>query len=150
MIRILCLLKSTTMIFLLWGISSVTLATNVISQSTTAGIPDSSLDSQANDLSGIYVSAITSEHPYYFRSGHRMLVLTIAQNGNQIIATNESYKIRIEGELVGDTIKFYMYPNIVSASTGVLGSWKVNNDSISFRGSWDSSESRGDWNMTRL
>jgi hypothetical protein len=71
-----------------------------------------------------------------------MLVLSIVRKGNQITATNESYKILIEGELVGDTIKFYMYPSFVSASTGVLGSWKVIIDGGSFRGFWDSSESR--------
>jgi hypothetical protein len=55
-----CVLKATTMIFLLWGTSSGTLATNIISQSTTAGLLDSSLGTQASHLSGIYLSAFTS------------------------------------------------------------------------------------------
>jgi hypothetical protein len=116
--RALCLLKVTTMIFLMWGATSVSLATNVISQSNTAPALDFSLDNQANNLSGIYLSAITSEHPYYFRSSHRKLVLTITQDGNQIIATNEF--------------------------------WKIKSDDISIRGSRDSSEGWGGWNLTRL
>jgi hypothetical protein len=102
------------------------------------------------DFSGTYVSAITSQHPYFFRSPNRNLVIEIEQTGDLITATDSKFNLKIEGRIDHDTINFYMYPNRVNGRIDLLGSWKIDETGSIISGSWDSSDSYGRWDLFKL
>lgn len=102
------------------------------------------------DFSGTYVSAITSQHPYFFRSPNRNLVIEIEQTGDLITATDSKFNLKIEGRIDHDTINFYMYPNRVNGRIDLLGSWKIDETGTIIDGSWDSANSYGRWDMIKL
>ena len=102
------------------------------------------------DFSGTYVSAITSQHPYFFRSPNRNLVIEIEQAGDLITATDSKFNLKIEGRIDHDTINFYMYPNRVNGRIDLLGSWKIDETGSIISGSWDSSDSYGRWDLFKL
>ncbi len=110
------------------------------------------------DISGTYISEITSDRRYaYFRSkSNRSLVITIKQDGNNISATDKSNFINIVGTKVGDTIEFYFIASHRMGSGGgneIDGVWKANADASRFEGKWKTSGhggASGKWNLTRI
>jgi len=109
------------------------------------------------DISGTYISEITSDRRYaYFNSkSNRSLVITIKQDGNNISATDKSNFINIVGTKVGDTIEFYFIASSqmgTHSGTQIDGVWKVNADASRFEGKWKSSigGASGKWNLTKI
>ena len=132
--RLLIVLKVILVSCLIWAVSAPAMAGS----------------DPVRDFSGTYVSAITSQHPYFFRPQNRTLVIEIEQTGDLITATDRKFNLKIEGRIDHDTINFYMYPNRVNGGNDLLGSWKIDETGSIIDGSWDSSNSYGRWDMFKL
>ena len=132
--RLLIVLKIILVSSLFWAVSAPAMADS----------------DPVRDFSGTYVSAITSQHPYFFRSPNRNLVIEIEQTGDLITATDSKFNLKIEGRIDHDTINFYMYPNRVNGRIDLLGSWKIDETGSIISGSWDSSDSYGRWDLFKL
>ena len=104
------------------------------------------------DITGTYVSDITSNKPGAFRGDDRQMMLILEQVGDTISGTDSSGKASIEGTRVGDTITFgFSHGNIIWGNF-IDGTWKVNADGTRLEGSWSygAASVKGKWNLTRI
>jgi len=103
------------------------------------------------NITGTYVSEITSNHARYFRKKYRKLVITFKQDGNSVTASDNTYKVDIWGTRDGDIIFFDMGTNKMNDFNGASGKWKINVDGTRLEGSWEASyNASGKWNLTRI
>ncbi len=104
------------------------------------------------DISGIYISEITSNNNDHFTKRYRSLVLDLKQNGNEIIATDSKLKVDIHGTRKGDTITFSVIPGRASDFQDATGTWKILGDGTRFEGSWEirGYSASGKWNLTKI
>jgi len=130
---------------------------SVLRQGDPEGLgPDTKQTNLAPDITGTYISEITSSHPQYFRlKKHRKLVITLEQKGDSITGGDSSTNSNITGILQGNTIKFTFWSsqmnNVAGSGTPVTGEWKVNANGIKLEGSWNSHPAAsGKWNLTRI
>lgn len=102
------------------------------------------------DLSGTYVSDITTNNNWRFRkAADRRLKITISQNGNEITGTNNSKNLKINGVIDGDEISFFTWPSDIS-SDEIKGKWKIDSDGNRLTGKWSHPHGGGKWNLTRV
>lgn len=106
------------------------------------------------DISGTYVSAITSSHYWRFNTEEqRTMRLEISQQGDQVIATNEVFDLKIVGTREGDNISFYALPNKMTHFE-ITGEWQLVPNTSRLTGSWDLSHSQhpanGEWNLRKI
>ena len=108
------------------------------------------------DITGTWVSKITSSHPDFFNNkDKRELKLIIDERGNQITATDSSGEAaleayRIEGSRYDREIKFKFSFPLVSINQ-LEGKWKVI-DGLTIQGSWNDpvGTASGEWNLRKM
>ena len=105
-------------------------------------------------ISGTYISEITSNRTQVFKKKYQNLKITIKQTGNNIIATDNIYNLKISGVREGNVIKFSVRPNqVVSRFWDASGEWTVSPNGTSLEGLWKldgGSGARGKWNLTKI
>ena len=112
--------------------------------------------SEQSDITGTYVSEITTNKPTVFfgRKKTRSLVLKFEQHGKNISVTNSAYNLDVRAVRDGDTITFTMWSPELNKSIEVKGVWKVNADATKLKGTWNSGGSGfvgdGRWNLTKV
>ena len=87
------------------------------------------------DVSGLYLSEITSDHRWYFSPPDRNLLLRITQRGNRITAFDSTYQVKIDGVVEKNRVRFYAHPSPQSGHNAVSGTWAVDADG-NLIGSW--------------
>jgi hypothetical protein len=104
------------------------------------------------DLTGTYVSEITSGHTEYFKNSFQKLILKLKQNGNQITATDSRNKTEITGVIEDGVIGFEVLPGDVTGFDSVHGQWLIGKDADNLEGSWMAGQTnaRGQWNLRRI
>jgi hypothetical protein len=102
------------------------------------------------NLSGTYLSTITSNDSHRFRGDHKRLEITFEQRGNTITGTDSSGEAEINGILNGDTVTFVFYMSSES-SAKIHGEWKVNAEGSQLDGSWKipGGDTSGQWNLKK-
>ena len=110
-----------------------------------------SLQSVGGRLEGYYQSEITSDHYAVFRHpGHRQLKIRFSQDGDRIIGRIDDSDQQIEGQRIGDTIRFrFALPGF---GYDIEGQWEIPRDTDRIEGSWyfAAYDARGQWNLQRL
>lgn len=116
----------------------------------TSGATDGNSD-DGPDVSGLYLSEIDSSHQGYFSPDYRNLLLRITQRGNQITAFDSTYRLKIDGFVENNSIRFYVYPSPPTGGNEVYGKWTLQPDS-NFSGSWSSNSHNADgrWDLRKL
>jgi len=101
------------------------------------------------DVSGTYVSEITSHGHAGAGPGPGKIILLLEQHGNTITGTDSSGKADIRGTRTGDTINIEFWAPFWSY--GAFAEWKVNVDGTQLKGSWkDRHTGYGEWNLTKI
>lgn len=128
------------------------------SANTAKSIPTSAAMSTAatgirqsqRDLSGTYVSEITTDsHWVFHKRSHRRILVVFFQQGDDISAVASSVDMKITGTLDGDQITFFTWPSDV-ASSEIKGTWKIVDGGARLEGKWTHPHGGGKWNLTRL
>lgn len=106
----------------------------------------------SQDISGVYLSEITSDHPWYFIRRYADLILRVKQNGNKITAFDSTYNVKIEGEIKGNAVDYYVFPSLPTSSNAVTGKWTVDTGHGALVGKWQSTNhgAGGIWNLRKL
>ena len=124
--------------------------------STNTAVPTSdsgSGDKVANqiNLSGNYISEITTDHVWTFKSRYRKLKLTLKDDGENITVTNTSPSVKLYVTRKGDVLSFSI--NDATTQCGcnyVNGEWKVNASGTRFEGTWKRSGGvDGEWTLKK-
>ena len=106
------------------------------------------------DITGTYVSDITTPHRHTFKKRDYDIVITIIQVGNRITAADKSNTLKITGTLKGNVVKFDMLPNRINGYSDKVGEWIVNEDGTKMEGYWAYYSSpkirTGQWNLTKV
>ena len=103
----------------------------------------------AGDLSGTYVSDITTDSNWYFKRRYRNLELTFRQDGNWIVAGESKYDTRVSGFRDGDVVHYFVEPGKLSDEAEAYGKWTVNSGNL--KGSWKvdgSYAANGKWDLS--
>lgn len=105
-----------------------------------------------SDISGLYISEITSDHRWYFTPAHRNLLLRVMQKGSDVTAYDSTYQVKMEGRLNSNTIQFYVYPSKPTSGNAISGQWTIDPDGYSLTGSWGAASHAADgiWNLRKL
>ena len=105
------------------------------------------------DISGTYVSDITSNSSSIFPKEYRKIVITFEQDGNNVIGKDSTGKFTVSGSRNGN------YINFITGEMGyhkcmcnhIAGSWRIVNDGKKLEGLWDRGAGfKGTWNLTRV
>ncbi len=88
------------------------------------------------DLSGIYISEITSNSKWQFQKKYRQLRITLDQDGDVISGFDEEFGTRITGSVSGDTVEFHVEPGQANSGYGIDGQWKLAADGTGLNGVW--------------
>jgi hypothetical protein len=104
------------------------------------------------DISGIYVSDITSNKKVFFGNTDGKLQFTLEQDGDRIRAVNSTYNLKIGGTRKGNIINFFVEPHQMNSFQDQNGVWEINPDGINITGSWKIKPWRGagQWNLRRI
>jgi hypothetical protein len=110
-----------------------------------------SIETSVTNISGTYVSTITSNDSHRFKGDHKRLEITFEQRGNTITGTDSTGEAEINGKLNGDTITFVFYMSSES-SAKINGEWKVNAEGTQLDGSWKilGGGTSGQWNLKKV
>lgn len=122
---------------------------DLLDQEATLSSGDS-IDSP--DLSGVYVSEITSDHPWYFLRKFSNLILRIKQDGSKITAFDSTYNVKIEGEIRDNLVDYYVFPSTPTSGNAVTGKWAIGAGQDALVGKWQSTShlAGGTWNLRKL
>jgi len=105
------------------------------------------------DVSGIYISEITTSSNWQFQKRYKDLKLTVTQTGSEIIAVDSRYDTRITGTFDGRVITFIVDANQVSGFYEAQGEWRLREDGSGFDGHWSArggaDAGSGTWNLRR-
>lgn len=104
------------------------------------------------NVSGTYVSDITSNRNDFFGNIDDNLIFTLEQNGDRITALNSTHNLKIGGTRKGNTIQFYVEPHKMNWYRDQNGVWEINPDGINIEGSWKVKNwgVAGQWNLRRV
>ena len=104
------------------------------------------------DISGNYISDITSNQKVFFGNTDGKLVFTLDQNGDRITAINSAHNLKIGGARKGNIIEFFVEPHWMNSFQDQNGVWEINPDGISITGSWKVINwgGVGQWNLRRV
>ena len=128
------------------------------SANTAKSIPTSAAMSTAatgislsqRDLSGTYVSEITTDsHWVFHKRSHRRIMVVFVQQGDDISAVARSVDMKITGTVDGDHIDFFTWPSDV-VSSEIKGTWRIVDGGARLEGKWTHPHGGGKWNLTRL
>jgi hypothetical protein len=139
----------------------IELRANQLYFAKVASVSDTSLYQQATpintstqiDISGTYVSDITSDKTWAFRKKKdRDLRIFFTQTGDNITGVNDSADLKIVGTRKGDTIKFFMLANEINGFQEAKGVWNINTDGTRIEGKWEipGAGAVGKWNLTKV
>jgi len=106
------------------------------------------------DISGTYVSNITSSHYWRFNTEEqRTMRLEIRQEGDQVIAENKEFDLKIVGTRNGNHISFYALPNSMTQYE-ITGEWNLVPNTTRLKGNWDLTHSqhpaKGNWDLRKI
>ena len=125
------------------------MANGSVVATSISGLTNSSSGSTL-DLSGTYVSEITSNSHWAFeKASERRIVLVFKQQGKDIVATNDTFDLKISGRLDDDRISFFTWPNDIT-SHEIRGEWRIVDGGARLEGTWMYPNGAGKWNLTRL
>ena len=104
------------------------------------------------DLSGIYVSQITTDHHWYFYPIYRRLIMHVRQMGDVVIAYDSSFQLKLEGRIEGNRVIFHGYPAVSTANNSISVEWELGQDRSVLSGHWRANQhdAQGAWNLVRL
>jgi hypothetical protein len=104
------------------------------------------------DISGTYISDITSNKKVFFGNTDGKLQFTLEQDGDRITAVNSTYNLKIGGTRKGNIINFFVEPHQMNSFQDQNGVWEINPDGINITGSWKVKNWRGagQWNLRRI
>jgi len=116
------------------------------------GAAETKLARTGIDLSGTYVSEITSNSQWVFREGYTKLEVKIAQNSNGDLLLSTRPKIELTANLKGDVVTFSTGARTEGCRcTFVDGKWQIKSDGTRLIDSWKrSGGSIGTWNLTKI
>lgn len=106
------------------------------------------------DVSGTYVSEITTSRGDYFKKQHRKLEITLNQRGDKITGTNTANTAKLQGFITGDIIAFDFWSTDIGIANLIelRGEWVRNKNGTSFEGFWRNAQGTvtGTWNLTKI
>lgn len=105
------------------------------------------------DISGSYVSEITSNSADIFPDEYRTIVITLKQDGNSIVGEDSTGEFKVNGSRNGNTINFITGEMAYSKCkcNFIAGQWKISFDGSKLEGSWDRGAGfKGKWNLTKI
>lgn len=103
------------------------------------------------NLSGSYISEITTDHIWTFKASHRRLKITLKDNGDTITVTT-SPSLALSVSRKGDVLSFSTKVTATRCGCSyVNGEWKVNASGSKLVGSWKKSGGvYGKWNLKKV
>lgn len=106
------------------------------------------------NLSGNYISDITSNSNFSFVKRYQELEINIIQIGKCITAFDDRFKTKISGTIEGGLVKFQVDPGQASGFYGAKGEWKIENaDGMRLVGFWSIKgvpEASGLWKLVKI
>jgi hypothetical protein len=114
------------------------------------------LDSEGTqiNLSGTYISDITSNSHWQFTKRYQKLRITFEQSGNKITGIDDRYNTKINGTIADNTIRFYVEPGQALGGYDAEGEWNISSDGKKLEGSWKSRNSAdsaaGTWTLSKV
>ena len=106
------------------------------------------------DISGTYISEITSNSIWQLTKKYQKLRITFTQKGNQISGVDKKFNTKIEATIVGDVLNFYVIPGQATGGYDVEGEWKISADGTRFEGTWKAPNSAdsaaGKWILNKV
>ncbi|MDJ0777637.1 MAG: hypothetical protein QNJ85_07235 [Gammaproteobacteria bacterium] len=117
--------------------------------------PDSNSNPQyIANISGTYISEITSNSKWQFTKRYQNLKIKFQQEGNKIVGIDERYDTKIEATIAGDSVKFYVLAGQAAGGYDAEGEWKISADGTRLVGSWNSPGSAdaasGEWILRKV
>ncbi len=107
-----------------------------------------------HDVTGTYISEITSSSKWAFKKKYRSIEITLEQTGNNITGTNNKYQVKINGTREGNVINFIVQSNVVNSYFESAGVWTISSDGTNLEGHWKTPGLRdyaaGKWNLTKI
>ena len=140
----------------------IELRANQLYSEKVGSVSDASLSQQANptntttqiNISGTYVSDITSSTHSQFTKRSQKLRVTFEQSGNKFTATDDKYDIKIDGTIVDNTIRFYVLAGPAIGAYDVEGEWNISLDGKKLEGFWEAPNSHvwaaGTWTLNKV
>jgi hypothetical protein len=112
--------------------------------------PDTPID--ISDISGTYISDITSNKKVFFGNTDGKLQFTLKQDGDRITAVNSTHDLKIGGTRKGNIIEFFVEPHRMNSFQDQNGVWRIKLDGINITGFWKVKNWRGagQWNLRRI
>lgn len=138
----------------------IELRANQLYSEKVGSVSDTSLYQQAApvtpdtpiDISGTYISDITSNQKVFFGNIDGKLQFTLEQDGDRITAVNSTHDLKIWGTRKGNIIEFFVKPHRMNSYQDQNGVWEINSDGINITGSWKVKNwgGVGQWNLRRI
>lgn len=106
------------------------------------------------DVSGRYVSDISSQSHWSFRQKYRHMEIELTQSGDLITGIDKRYETKIHGRIRGETIDFFIPPGQASGYYDAEGSWNLGKDASRLKGDWvirgSPDAASGKWDLVKL
>jgi len=120
-------------------------------QKDSSSVSTEKVDGNRN-ISGTYISDITSNKRDFFGNTDGKLEFTLEQNGDRITAVNSTHNLKVMGTRKGNIIEFGVVPHRMNSFQDQNGVWEINPDGINITGSWKVKNWRrfGQWNLKRI
>lgn len=130
----------------------------VAGDNSETGLFGSSLTAAASatfeDISGTYISEITTTSNWQFLPRYKNLEISIDQSADEISGVDPRYNTRITGTFDGEVIRFRVDSNLVSGYYEARGEWRLREDGSGFDGHWSTrggpDAGSGIWNLRRV
>jgi hypothetical protein len=108
----------------------------------------------AFNLSGTYISEITSNSKWQFTKKYQKLKIKFTQNGNKISGVDDRFNTKIEATIVGDVLNFYVLGGQATGFYDVEGEWKISSSGTRLEGTWEAPNSAdgavGNWILKKI
>lgn len=122
----------------------------LVSELTVAEVRAADRPRDSGEVSGTYVSEITSDAIRVFRKpAHQSLKVRFEQDGSVVTGISEEVGLEISGTRYGDRIRFFLPPSEISLAE-IKGEWQVSDDGSRLTGKWSYPAGSGKWNLTRV
>jgi len=103
------------------------------------------------DVSGTYISDVSTSSIYVFKKPYRNMSLTFRQNGRDISVTSTSSDVKITASIEGDVISFTTESGMGCNCSYLEGEWRVDTDSGRMVGVWTKGGGTlGKWDLKKI
>ncbi len=102
------------------------------------------------DISGTYLSYITTDNPWYFKKRYQKLKIIITQNENEITVSEPEFGTKIHLALDGNVVSFHVEPGKATGYYSATGQWEIGTRAATLEGSWKAGSGSGLWNLIRI